>query len=117
MGEGAQIFSYTRRNKVRNPDRITMIGEAAEQFMGEMVSPKQKRYGSVLEIWRQTLPEELGRHCEIIDISGGQLTVRVDSPAYKYELHLCSSKILKELQQQCPSARLTKIKLIDAWII
>ncbi len=114
MGEGARIFNYTRRNKVQNPDRITMIGEAVEQFMGQEVSPRQKRYGTVLEVWRQALPEELSRHCEIIDISGGQLTVRVDSPSYKYELHLCSSEILKELQRQCPRARLTKIKLIDA---
>jgi len=114
MGEGSQIFNYTRWNKVQNPDRMTRIGEAAEQFMGKQVSPKQKRYGAVLEVWKQVMPEELSRHCEIIDISGGQLTVRVDSPSYKYELHLCSSEILKELQRQCPRVRLTKIKLIDA---
>ena len=114
MGEGARIFNYPRRNKVQNPDRITSIGEAAEQFMDERISPRQKRYGAVIEIWRQVLPEELCRHCEIIDISGGQLTVRADSPSYKYELHLCSSEILKELQRQCPRVRLTKIKLIDA---
>jgi len=114
MGEGARIFNYTRRNKVQNPDRITMIGEAAEQLMDERISPKQKKYGAILEVWSQALPEELSRHCEIIDISGGQLTVRVDSPSYKYELHLCSSEILKELQRQCPGVRLTKIKLIDA---
>ena len=114
MGEGAQIFNYIRQNKMRKPDRITSIGEAADQFMGKQVSPRQKRYGAVIEIWRQVLPEELCRHCEIIDISGGQLMVRVDSPSYKYELHLCSSEILKELQRQCPSARLTRVKLIDA---
>ena len=114
MGEGARIFNYPRRNKVQNPDKIAMIGEVVEQFIGQEVSPRQKRYGAVLEAWRQALPEELSRHCEIIDISGGQLTIRIDSPSYKYELHLCSSEILKELQRQCPSARLTKIKLIDA---
>ena len=114
MGEGARIFNYPRRNKVQNPDRIIMIGEAVEQFIGQEVSPKQKRYGAVLEAWNHALPEELSRHCEIIDISGGQLTIQIDSPSYKYELHLCSSEILKELQKKCPRIRLTKIKLIDA---
>jgi hypothetical protein len=114
MVKGAQIFNYIRQQKEQNPDRITKIGDAADQFMGEQVSPRQKRYGAVIEVWRQVLPEELCRHCEIINISGGQLTVRIDSPSYKYELHLCSSEILKELQKQCPSARLTKIKLVNA---
>ena len=114
MSEGAQIFNYPQRSKAHSLDRITLLGEAADRFMGEQVSPKQKRYGAVLEAWSQALPEELSRHCEIIDISGGQLTIRVDSPSYKYELHLCSSEILKELQRQCPRIRLTKMKLIDA---
>jgi len=114
MGEGARIFNYPRQNKRQSLDRITLLGEAADRFIGEQVSPKQKRYGAILEAWNLALPGELSRHCEIIDISGGQLTVRVNSPSYKYELHLCSSEILKELQKQCPRVRLTKIKLIDA---
>lgn len=114
MGEGAQIYNAIRQRKVQKPDRTVRIGEAVEQFMGQQVSPRQAKYGAVVEVWRQILPPELSRHCSIVDVSGGQLTVKVDSSSYKYELHLCSSELLKELQAQCPRVRLTKIKFVIA---
>ena len=114
MSEGAQIYNAVRQQKKQILYRTVRLNEALEQLMAEEVSPRQNRYGSVVELWRRILPVELGKHCEIIDISGGQLTVRVDSPSYKYELHLCSSEILRELQRQCPKVRITKIKFIIA---
>ena len=101
-----------RRAKIRN--NTTKLCNAAQKFLTEQVAPKQIKYGAVAEIWSQLLPEELCKHCEIIGISGGKLRVKVDSPAYKYELQLCSSELLKELQQQCPKARLTEIKFVFA---
>ena len=101
-----------RRAKIRN--NTIKLCDAAQKFFTEQVSPKQTKYGAVIEVWNQLLPEELCRHCEIVCISGGKLKVKVDSPAYKYELQLCSSELLKELQQQCPKARLTEIKFVFA---
>ena len=114
MSEGAQIYTAVRQRKKYKRDRTVRIGDVAQKFLGEQVSPRQAKYGAVLELWQQILPDELSRHCEIVDISGGQLTVKVDSPSYKYELHLCSSELLRELQQQCPKIRLTKIKFMIA---
>jgi hypothetical protein len=82
----------------------------AQQLLTERISPQQAKFSQIDEVWRDLLPIELQQHCEIVDISGGQLTVRVDSPAYVYELQLCSSELLTELQQQCPRVRLTRIK-------
>ena len=113
MSEGAQIYNAARQQK-EHSGGIVKIGEAAGKFFGEQVSPRQAKYGEVVELWRQILPEELSRHCEIVDVTGGQLTVKVDSPSYKYEMHLCSSELLAELQQQCPKVRLTKIKFVIA---
>jgi hypothetical protein len=112
MEEIETIQSTLNYRRIRKRDRTIRLNEAVDQLFGKQISPRQARYGAVVEIWRRILPLELRRHCEITDISGGQLTVRVDSPSYKYELHLCSSEILKELQQQCPEVRITKIKLI-----
>jgi hypothetical protein len=114
MAEGTQIYEATRQKNARKQDNTVRIGEVAQKFMVEQVSPRQDKYGAVVEIWGRILPLELSRHCEIIDLSGGQLTVKVDSPSYKYELHLCSSELLKELQKQCPRIRLTKIKFVIA---
>jgi hypothetical protein len=86
------------------------LGDIAKELMENRISPKQAKFGSIPEIWNQLLPEELHRHCKISDISGGQLKVLVDSPAYKYELQLCSSELLSELQQQCPRAHIKKIQ-------
>ena len=82
--------------------------------MDDQISPRQAQFSEVVEIWHRLLPAELCGHCEIIDISGGQLKVQVDSPSYMYELQLCSSELLKELQRQCPRVRLTKIKFVAA---
>lgn len=115
MGEGEQLLrNAVEGRRVRKPDRTVRLGDTVQRFMAEQVSPRQARFGAVVELWGQLLPAELYRHCEIIDISGGQLKVSVDSPAYKYELQLCSSELLEELQQQCPKARLTEIKFVVA---
>ena len=114
MSEGAQTYNDVRQRMKQRPYETVRLSEAVEQLMDRQVSPRQAKYGAVVELWRRILPVELRRHCEITDISGGQLTVRVDSPSYKYELHLCRSEILKELQRQCPKVRLTKIRLIIA---
>ena len=113
MNEGEQLLhNAVEGRRVRKPDRTVRLGDTVQRFMAEQVSPRQARFGAVAELWSQLLPAELCRHCEIVDISGGQLKVRVDSPAYKYELQLCSSELLEELQQQCPKARLTEIKFV-----
>jgi hypothetical protein len=114
MREGAQTYKVSRQGDDHKPDTMVCIGEIAQKFLGEQVSPRQAKYGTLIELWQQILPAELSRHCEIADLSGGQLTVKVDSPSYKYELHLCSTELLAELQQQCPRIRLTKIKFVIA---
>ena len=112
MNEVDQLCKIVEGRRVRKADRTVRLGDTVQRFMAEQVSPRQARFGAVAELWGQLLPAELYRHCEIADISGGQLKVRVDSPAYKYELQLCSSELLEELQQQCPKARLTEIKFV-----
>ena len=112
MEEIERIQEAVKGRQIKRYDRFVSLGQAAEQFITGLVRPQQKKYGDVVQIWEQVLPEELCNHCEIVNISGGNLMVKVDSPSYKYELHLCSSEILKELQKECPKARLTKIKLL-----
>jgi len=64
----------------------------------------------VADAWSEILPDELGEHCGIVEVTGGLLKVKVDSPAYMYELQLCGSELLDELRRRCPRARLTRIK-------
>lgn len=88
------------------------LGDVLQEVLTEQISPLQARFGDLADAWGEIVPGELYEHCEIIDARGGELKVCVDSPAYMYELRLCSSELLEELQRQCPQARLKRIKFV-----
>ena len=110
MDEDQQLRNIIRWRKKPNINRAERLGDTVQQFMESRILPQQARFGAIADLWSQLLPVELRRHCKLADISGGQLKVLVDSPAYLYELQLCSSQLLEEFQQQCPRARIEKIK-------
>ena len=113
MGKDEQLLQRAvEEHKARKIETTAKVGDIAQTFFTNWISPRQARFGNVTELWDQLLPGELSRHCEIVDISSGKLKVRADSPAYRYELQLCSSELLKELQQQCPKARIKEIKVV-----
>ncbi len=114
MDEIERIQNTLKCRRTRKPYSAFGLGQVAQQLMDRQISPRQAVFSEVAETWSQMLPAELGGHCEIVDISGGLLKVRVDSPSYMYELQLCSSELLEELQQHCPKARLTKVKFVVA---
>ena len=96
----------------KQPDKTAQLGDVVKKLMDEQIEPQQRRLGSLDEVWGQLLPDELAQHCEIAGVSRGQLKVSVDSPAYMYELRLCSSELLSEVQQRCPRAGIKKIKFV-----
>jgi len=110
MDEDQQLHNIIRWRTKSNSNRTAKLGDTVKQLMENQISPQQARFGPIAELWSQLLPAELCRHCKLADISGGQLKVLVDSPTHLYELQLCSSQLLEELQQQCPRARIKKIK-------
>ena len=112
MDEIERLQNTLRCRRTRRPYSATGLGQVAQQLLDGQISPRQAVFSEVVEAWSRMLPEELARHCEIVDISAGLLKVQVDSPSYMYELQLCSSELLKELQQQCPKARLTEIRFV-----
>ena len=87
------------------------LGDVVTRLVEKQISPRQARFGQLADAWNQLLPAELRKHCRLADFSAGRLKVTADSSAYVYELQLCSDELLKQLQRQCPVARLTKIKV------
>jgi len=111
MDEAEQLRKIVKWRTKRRPNKTPpRLGDVVRQFMENQVSPQQARFGTIEDVWGGLLPAELRQHCEIAGISGGRLEVLVDSPSYMYELQLCSSELLGELQRQCPGARIKKIK-------
>jgi hypothetical protein len=114
MDEDTRLRNAVKWRAARKPYSAVRLDQAVRKLVEEQVLPRQARFSRVSEAWDRLLPAQLSAHCEIVDIAGGQLDVQVDSPSYLYELQLCSSELLDELQRQCPKARLTKIKFVVA---
>ena len=108
--------NISRLRTKRYSDNAVRLGETVKELVEGRISRQQARLGPVVEQWDRLLPDELREHCRIADISGGQLKVQVDSPSYEYELRLCSSEILAELQARCPGARIEKIKFMPGGV-
>lgn len=112
MTDEERLLNAVKWKKPSQRYDAASLGQVARQLIGERISPLQARFSRIAEVWSGLLPTELAGHCEIIDISGGVLTVQADSPSYAYELQWCGPELLQELQRQCPKARLAKIKFV-----
>lgn len=110
MDRGGQSGRFSGRS--RREDRSVRLGDVLQKVMAERISPLQARFGELADAWSDVVPQELYEHCEIVDVIGGELKVCVDSSPYVYELRLCSSELLEELQRRCPRARLKRIKFV-----
>ncbi len=110
MDEDTRLRNAAERPRARKSCGTVRLDRVVRELVDEQILPRQAKFSRVAEVWSQLLPAQLARHCEIADLSSGQLDVQVDSPSYMYELQLCSPELLKELQRQCPKVRLTRIK-------
>lgn len=112
MDEDEQLRSVVEWKRKPRRDRTVRLGDTLNQLLERRITPQQIRFAPIARLWRQLLPAELSSRCEIIDLSGGQLTVRVESPSVKFELQLCGPKLLEQLQKQCPRARVKRIRFV-----
>jgi hypothetical protein len=113
--DDSEQFSRFRKVVVQRRKESTgtgTLGDAVKQLVDGRISPRQSRFDSVIQIWTELLPAELGRHCRLVDMFGGQLKVVVDLPVYAHELRLCSSRLVEELREHCPRARIRTIKVV-----
>lgn len=114
MDEFAKLVANRKKHAKQKQDRTVKLGDIVSKLVDEKIEPKQKKYESITHQWKQLLPDGLQSHCKIIDISGGQIKVAVDSPSYMHELRLCNSLLVAELQHRCPRARIERIKITIA---
>ena len=94
------------------PGKTARLDEALSKLMENQILPQRARFVSIIELWNRLLPADLRRHCGIVDVAAGQLTVQVDSPSYANELRWCRPGLLEEIQMRCPRARIKEIKII-----
>ena len=88
------------------------LGESVRQLFEGCLQDRLIKSQAVNEIWHQILPKELEGHCSIDQITDGLLKVQADLPCYAYQFRLHGDKILKLLQESCPSAKIKRIKVV-----
>ena len=88
----------------------TLMAETLGAFV-ERLAPVQRRCDSVHAALEGLLPPTMRGHCRLGGVSGGNVKLVVDSASYMYELQLCKSELLMELQRLCPGAGLRRIQV------
>ena len=112
VGDRRETGTAANRRAKPKQDSIVRLGDMVRRLLEEQICVRRTKLASVAEAWARLLPVGLGQHCHLEEISGGQLKVLVDSPPYMHELRLCSTDLLREIQKQCPQARIKKIKFM-----
>jgi len=105
--------SKRKNNNFGNaPFETARLADSIQQLMQQRIQPARRVFVDVTGCWDNLLPDELRRHCRIVQISNGHLKVQADSPSYLYELKLSGPEILEHLQSCCPRARIKKINFV-----
>ena len=87
------------------------IGEFVAGFV-EALERVPARCDSLSEALQGLLPPPMRGHCRLGEISGGSIKIVADSASYMYELQLCKTELLEELQRLCPSAGLRRVQVV-----
>jgi len=102
----------TNNSFVNAPFETVRLADSVQQLVQKQIQPARRVFVDVTECWDNLLPEELRRHCRIVQISNGNVKVQAESPSYLYELKLTGPEILEHMQSCCPSARIKKIDFV-----
>ncbi|GAG41874.1 unnamed protein product [marine sediment metagenome] len=107
-----QLRDLTRWRKKPDRYKVTPLGKALDSLMENRISPQQAESERITQAWKEVLPYEFQGKCKLVKISAGRLTVVAVSPSYANKLWMCRREIIEELQDQCPRAKIKKIKII-----
>ena len=101
---GSRNFDLSRK------DRTAPLSSILERLVEKRFSKRQDKFGKVMEVWREILPDQLYQHCKIKSVENGVLKVKVDSPVYANELKWAADGLIEQLKEKCPKARIRQIK-------
>jgi len=110
--EFGQIASQLKRNRQPVADEGKgLLAAAASSYLDRRDKLFRKNV-SVVQAWKQLLPEELYNHCKLVGISAKVLRVAVEPGPYMHEMQLLSEELLEHLRSQCKGCGITKIKFL-----
>jgi len=111
MSGNKKLLEMMGSPQKKRPDRAVKLGQIVTGIMDRRVVPQYNKTNSVALAWDSLVPAGLKQHCKLSELDSGTLKVLVDSPAYAYELQLCSKQLIEQFQKRSPAARINKIKV------
>ena len=92
-------------------DRIVTLSQPLAILMKRELARKARQLGKLATIWDEVIPEEIASHTALESLSGGVLTVLVDSSSHRFQLDvLLRGGLLREIRSRFDGA-LNRIKL------
>lgn len=91
-------------------ERSRRLGEV----LGDVMRPlhaTSDRMTQAQAAWSQVAPPGVAEHSRVCGVQAGHLRVQVDSPAYAYELRLCSQELAESIRGLCPGMTIKTIKV------
>ena len=88
---------------------VGQLGKILDGYIQYKIKPHEKNSSPILDAWKKVLPPGLETHCKVESIKNKILTVKVDSPAFKFQLESCRMHLLEALKQEDKKVKITKI--------
>jgi len=87
------------------------VGEVLDALLRAKRFHERKRYGALVEAWRQAVGEQVAEHTRIGDFDRGRLVVEVDSPVLLQELRgFMESAILEQIRSAPGGAEVAELR-------
>ncbi len=100
----------------RTEPSVTEGLTSAESFLRELVEEVGLREGVTLEhlqdAWAEIVGHNIAQNSEPLEIYEGRLKIRVSQPVIKFELQQRKSKLLKNIQEALPQAKVKDLNIV-----
>lgn len=93
-------------------DRVAPLSQPLSLLMKCKLGKRVRQLGRLASVWDELIPEPIREHTALESFRSGVLTVLVDSPAHRFQLHtLLRGGLQQELQKRFRGP-LNRVKLV-----
>ena len=105
-----QLRNIWQNRQPRN--RICALAEPLTVLMKQHLAKRVRRIGQLSVAWDECVPDFLRDHSALVSLTGGTLTVAVDSAAHRYRLEMLLRAGLLDAIRERFSGALNRVRLI-----
>ncbi len=108
----SKLPEYRQWEKAAPRDGVSNLGTAAHRLIDALGLTERFREQQAVIRWPQVVGEKIARISEAMSIADGVLTVKVNSAAWRQELHYLKLSIIKSLNYDLRKEVVRDIKFV-----